>query len=85
MRVFNPMMFNVAFKINVVGSAGGQVRQVDAEEGIYHAVNMDLYFTYDPNTGIFSYYDTVRQEPGDELTEEEARQYTLEPWDNIDI
>ena len=79
MRVFNPMMFNVAFKINVVGSARGQVRQVEAEEGIYHVLNTDLYFIYDPNTGIFSSYDIVNQIPGDEqLTEEEARQYTME-------
>lgn len=85
MRVFNPMMFNVAFKINVVGSAGGQVRQVDAEGGIYHAKGTGWYFIYDPNTGIFSYYDIVNQIPGAELTEEEARQYTMEHWDNIDI
>ena len=79
MRVFDPRMFNVAFKINVVGSAGGQVRQVDAEGEIYHALNTDLYFTYDPNTGIFFYYDIVNQIPGDEqLTEQEASKYIME-------
>ena len=80
MRVFNPMMFNVAFKINVVGSAGGQVRQVDAEGRIYHALNTDLYFIYDPNTHKFSYYDYLGdQTPGKELTEADVEKYVMEP------
>lgn len=85
MRVFNPMMFNVAFKIYVVGSAGGQVRQVDAEGGIYHAVGTDLYFIYDPNTGKFFYFNWGSQTPGEtELTEEDVKKYTMEPV-NIDV
>ena len=90
MKQFQPIMINLSYIINVPGSGGGSIRQVEAEGGIYHATNTvdpNVYFLYDPFMDVFYWYDYFTQIPGEPVSQEELNNYVLEEVDpeNIDI
>lgn len=83
-------MINLSYIINVPGSGGGSIRQVEAEGGIYHVTNTvdpNLYLFYDPLDDMFYWFDYFNQIPGDSVSQEELNNYMLEKVEseNIDM
>ena len=83
-------MINLSYIINVPGSGGGSIRQVEAKGGIYHVTNTvdpNFYLLYDPLDDMFYVFDYFNQIPGEPVSQEELDNYILDlvESENIDM